>query len=243
MIDQGKNKILVATVMWKRHDLFRKFVHHYKQFGFDVLAVGSEGELSEELCIRLGCAYIEYPNNPFMEKLNKRVDYFLEHPEYTHILFVGSDDFLDERALNYMMQHINKYDIVSWSDMYVFCAQTNQILYASGYTNNRKGEPYAPGRCMNRKAIESMNGMLWINPHNNKAKWPDAFLWNKLRNYPSKISLKAADVGGFLVDIKTTVNKHSFNKIKRACRRNGTQVVGNNPGLKERFLKLLEDCE
>ena len=243
MINQGNKKILVATVMWKRHDLFRKFVHHYKQLGFDVLAVGSEGKISEELCRRLGCAYIECPNDPFMEKLNKRVDYFLQHREYTHILFVGSDDFLDENALNYMMPHLDKFDIVSWSDIYIFCAQTEEILYASGYTNRRKGEPYAPGRCMNRKAIESMNGMLWINPDNNKAKYPDGFLWSKIKNYPSKISLKAASVNGFLVDVKTTVNKNSFKKLKRASRRNGAQTVKNNPELKQRFLKLLEDYE
>jgi hypothetical protein len=243
MIEQERNKVLVATVMWKRHDLFRKFVHHYQNLGFDVLAVGSEGSTSEELCERLGCAYIECPNDPFMVKLNRRVDYFLEHPEYTHILFVGSDNFLDVNALNHLMRHINKYDIVSWSDMYVFCADTHQILYASGYTKNRRGEPYAPGRCMSRKVIEEMNGMLWISKHNKTAKWPDAYLWSKLKQYDSKIDLKAASVDGFLVDIKTKTNINSFKKVYRAATRNGSQSIKNNPELVQRFLNLLEDYE
>lgn len=243
MIDQGEYNILVATVMWRRHDLFRKFAHHYKKLGFDVLAVGSEGQVSKELCERMGCAYLEMPNSPFMVKLNSRVDYFLEHEEYTHVLFVGSDDFLDENALNYQIKHLEKYDVVSWSDMYVFCAQTNQILYATGYTNKRKGEPYAPGRCMSRKAINDLDGMLWINPSNKVALWPDAFLWSKLRYYEPKISLRASDVDGFLVDVKTGFNKHSFQKVKRNARRNGTKILSNRLDLARRFSKLLEDYE
>ena len=205
-------KILVATLMWQRFDLFTKFVKHYHNLGLDVLAIGSEGEESKKLCDQLGCAYIEHPNQPFGSKLNRRLDYFLEHDEYTHILLLGSDDFIDNIVLSKIYQNISNYDIISWSDIYYLDENTGEILYSEGYKNNpsRRGEPIAPGRCISKKVIRELRGQLW---DQNISTSPDSHSWSKLKRFPRQIMFSCKEIGGILLDVKTNVNKNSFSKI------------------------------
>lgn len=205
-------KILVATLMWQRFDLFKKFVKHYHNLGLDVLAIGSEGQESKNLCDQLGCAYIEHPNQPFGSKLNRRLDYFLEHHEYTHILLLGSDDFIDNIVLNKIYENIPSYDIISWSDIYYLDESTGEILYSEGYKNNknRKGEPIAPGRCISRKVIQELRGQLW---DQNISTSPDSHSWSKLKRFPRQIMFSCKEIDGILLDVKTNYNKNSFSKI------------------------------
>ena len=205
-------KILVATLMWQRFDLFTKFVKHYHNLGLDVLAIGSEGEESKKLCDQLGCAYIEHPNQPFGSKLNRRLDYFLEHDEYTHILLLGSDDFIDNIVLSKIYQNISNYDIISWSDIYYLDENTGEILYSEGYKNNpsRRGEPIAPGRCISKKVIRELRGQLW---DQNISTSPDSHSWSKLKRFPRQIMFSCKEIGGILLDVKTNVNKNTFSKI------------------------------
>lgn len=207
-------KILVATLIWQRFDLFKKLVYHYQSLGLDVLAIGSEGEKSQKICESLGCAYIEHPNEPFGSKLNRRIDYFLEHEEYTHILLVGSDDFIDQVALDTIVNNIPNYDIISWSDLYYLDDITGEILYSEGYINSptRRGEPIAPGRCISRKVVRELRGQLW-DQHITKS--PDFHSWLKLRKFPRQKIFSCREIGGIILDVKTPDNKNSFEKVKK----------------------------
>lgn len=207
-------KILVATLIWQRFDLFKKLFYHYQNLGLDVLAIGSEGDISKKVCDNLGCAYVEHPNEPFGSKLNRRIDYFLEHNDYTHILLVGSDDFVDQVVLNTILENIPNYDIISWSDLYYLDDETGEILYSEGYKNHptRKGEPIAPGRCISKKVIRELRGQLW-DQHITKS--PDFHSWLKLRKFPRQKMFSCRDIGGIILDVKTPDNKNSFEKVKK----------------------------
>jgi len=207
-------KILVATIIWQRFDLFRKLVHHYNQLGLDVLAIGSEGDISRSVCEELGCAYVEHPNEPLGSKMNRRLDYFLEHTEYTHLLLVGSDDFIDDVVLNKIYEMLPNYDIISWSDLYYLDDVTGNILYSEGYKNSptRRGEPIAPGRCISRKVIHDLRGQLW-DQHITRS--PDFNAWLKLRKFPRQITLSCKEINGIILDVKTPTNKNSFEKVKK----------------------------
>jgi UDP-N-acetylglucosamine acyltransferase len=207
-------KILVATLMWQRFDLFKKFFYHYQNLGLDVLSIGSEGDISKKLCDELGCAYVEHPNEPFGSKLNRRIDYFLEHDEYTHILLVGSDDFVDQVVLNKILENIPQYDIISWSDLYYLNDETGEILYSEGYKNHhaRKGEPIAPGRCISKKVIRELRGQLWDQYIQNS---PDFNSWLRLKKFRNQKIFSCRDIGGIILDVKTPDNKNSFEKVKK----------------------------
>jgi UDP-2-acetamido-3-amino-2,3-dideoxy-glucuronate N-acetyltransferase len=206
-------KILVATLIWRRFDLFRKLYNHYNNLGLDVLAIGSEGDVSRKVCEELGCAYIEHPNEPLGSKMNRRIDYFLENTDYTHILLVGSDDFIDRVVLDKIYENIPNYDIITWSDLYYLDDLTGEILYSEGYKNSksRQGEPVAPGRCISRTVIQELHGQLW-DQHITKS--PDSHSSMRLRNFSRKIMFSCKEIGGIILDVKTKDNKNSFEKIK-----------------------------
>jgi hypothetical protein len=207
-------KILVATLMWQRFDLFTKFVKHYHNLGLDVLAIGSEGEESKKLCDQLGCAYIEHPNQPLGSKLNRRIDYFLDHEEYSHILFLGSDNFIDQKILDTILKNIKKYDMISWSDLYFVDDESGKIYYTEGYKNDqsRKGEPVAPGRCISKKVIRQLRGQVW---DQYIQRSPDFHAWLKLKKIQKQIILSCKEVGGVIMDVKTKQNVNSFQYIEK----------------------------
>jgi UDP-N-acetylglucosamine acyltransferase len=214
IMEPTEPKILVATIIWQRFDLFRKLVYHYNELGLDILAIGSEGDVSRSVCEELGCAYVEHPNEPLGSKMNRRLDYFLEHPEYTHLLLVGSDDFIDKVLLDKIYELIPNYDIISWSDLYYLDDISGEIRYSEGYKNSptRRGEPIAPGRCLSRKVIHDLRGQLW-DQHITRS--PDFNAWLKLKKFPRQITLSCKEIGGIILDVKTPTNKNSFEKVKK----------------------------
>ena len=208
-----KPNILVATPMWGRFDLTKKFIKHHQDLGLDVLVVGSEGENSRKVCEDLGCYYIEHANNPIGAKFNKRVDFFLENKQYTHLLLLGSDDFISESALNTIKYHLKYVDVINWSDIYFYSPEHNKLVYSVGYDKDhyRYGEPLAPGRCLSREVIENtLKGELWPS---DRDRAPDGPLWERLKQYKNQIILSCKSTNNIIVDIKTDNNITSFNKL------------------------------
>ena len=202
-------KILIATVMWKRHHILELFVNNNKKYG-DILVVGSEGEKSEKLVNQLGCFYLECPNEPLGRKLNKRVEWFLKNDGYTHIIFLGSDNLISEEIFLNIKEMVKYYDIISWKDIYMLDYDNLNILYSCGYKNKRRGEPLAPGRCISKEFIKK-NNTLW---DSSIKKYPDGKIWNKIKNHRNQIILSCKEINGVILDIKTDENINSFNKIK-----------------------------
>lgn len=230
-------KILIGTVLWKRHELFKKFVRHHNQFDADILVIGSDGNESESLCKDLGCHYLEHPNLPLKSKYNRRIDFFLEHTEYTHLLMLGSDDFIDPHAFNYIAKNCNLYDIISWSDLWIYGTHEDELLYLSGYKKNsaRVGEPYAPGRCISRKVMEELGGKLW---DTTSTISPDRTLWEKLKQFPNQKIIDAQSLGGFIVDVKGDYNINSYSAIKHT--RCFSQIIKSGMVI-EKVRQILKD--
>tara|TARA_R100000152_G_C6775315_1_gene203654 strand:- start:1295 stop:2089 length:795 start_codon:yes stop_codon:yes gene_type:complete len=204
--------ILIATPIWRRPDIFKIFVKNNKKYG-DILAVGSEGARSRALAEKLGCKYIESPNKPLGKKLNCRSRYFLENKKYTHMILLGSDDIISENIFNAIKLNCNKYDLISWSDLYFYDINKDTGYYCSGYKNHRSGEPMAPGRCLSRRLVKKMGPDLWPN---NLAIHPDGPLWrNKLSRESRATVLSCKKVGGYIVDIKSDTNISTLDDMKR----------------------------
>ena len=227
-------KILIATVIWKRHNIVKLFIDKNKKFG-DILIVGSEGYQSRDLAINNGCYYIECPNEPFGYKLNKRIDWFLENKEYTHIVLLGSDNIISSEVYQEILKKIKYYDIISWRDIYFLELYSKELVYTPGYTNKRKGEPLAPGRCISRTYIEN-NTNLW---DYNIEKQPDGKLWSKIKKHENQIILSCKEIDGYILDIKTDFNINSFDKIMTKGNKEKLDLRNNNNN--NIYNKIIED--
>ena len=209
----GGKKILIATVFWKRHDVFRMFCKNNGKFA-DILAVGSEKNRSRSLAKSLGCHYYETKNHPLGVKFDARIKWFMARPEYSHILLLGSDDLICERTFDRIDKERFKYDLISWRDIYFYHLKSESGIYARGYKNRRKDEPFAPGRCISRRYLKSIGGTLW--PHNTKMS-PDKSAWNtKLKFCENQVVLSLKQNDSIIVDIKTEANITSIGAIGAA---------------------------
>lgn len=196
--------------MWGRYDVLDLFIKNNSKYA-DILVIGSEGSKSKEFCEDRGCFYKECPNDPLDNKLNERIQWFLSRPEYTHIIFLGSDNLISGEVYDSIVNNSYKYDIISWKDIFFYDLESKRIFYRNGYTNHRMGEPLAPGRCMSKKFIKN-NKQLW---DNNINRSPDYNIWTKIKDIQSQIVLSCKDIEGIILDIKTDENINSFDKISK----------------------------
>ena len=68
----GKRRVTLITAVWKRHYLTGLVLNRFRNIkaeladmiDLELIAVGSEGDKSQELCENYGFAYVEYDNMP-----------------------------------------------------------------------------------------------------------------------------------------------------------------------------------
>jgi hypothetical protein len=209
-VPDSPKKFLIATVAWKRPEVLKIFLDVNSKY-CDILCVRSpEDSLLSGFTDSDNTFFIDCPNNPLGRKLNKRIDWFLEHKEYTHIIFLGSDNIISKEIFDSIKTYSKKYDLISWSDIYFFDLISSETSYSIGYTNHRKGEPLAPARCVSRELLEKL-GHLWSN---NLDKNPDINAWsNKLSKVKNQVILSCKEKDGLIVDIKSNTNINSFKKV------------------------------
>jgi hypothetical protein len=209
-IPDSPKKFLIATAAWQRPEVLKIFLDVNSKY-CDILCVKSPNDKSlTGFTNTEKITFIDFPNKPLGKKLNKRIEWFLKHKEYTHIIFLGSDDIISQEIFDTINLYSKKYDLISWSDIYYYDLITSKTLYSVGYTNHRKGEPLAPGRCVSRPLLEKL-GNLWSD---DLEKFPDINAWqNKLSKVKNQVILSCKEKNGFIIDIKSKNNLNSFNKV------------------------------
>ncbi len=233
-----ENKFLIGTVFWKRYDLFKMFVRHHQRMGLDILVIGSEGEKSKKFCEDLGCIYIEHPNSPLHLKFNRRVKYFLNQEKYSHLILLGSDDFIDDVVLSEIKELSKKYDVISWKDIYYHNIKNGNSMYSNGYKGtSRSGEPLAPGRCISKKVVKQLKGNLWST---NGPATPDANVWGKLKKVKNKINVSCKEIGGVIVDVKSGINQHSYSLITMLNKHKKLKITEN---VKKKIKNMMEQSK
>ena len=219
------NKFLIATVAWRRPEILNIFLNINKKY-CDVLCVKSpEDTMLSNLKNHDNVYIIEAPNYPLGAKLNKRVEWFLNNKEYTHIIFLGSDDVLSPKAFEKLEEYSKIYDLINWSDIYYYSIDKKKCIYSSGYDKTRRDEPLAPGRCISRKILEGIGNSLW---DEELQRGPDGNVWGKLKNVENQITLTSEKLQGvYVIDIKSKFNIHDFGAITK------NNVVAHREDLEE----------
>lgn len=241
-------KILILTCLWKRLELTKEFLKYYSvlkdylepQLELDLLAVGSEGELTQKLVERYGFSYVEAPNKPLSDKWQKGLT-FAQNIDFDAIVILGSDDFLDKKTfLTYKKMLQKRVIFFGFYDAYIYDSGEKDLMYWPGYGDSnskmphRTGETVGMGRMLHRNVLEILNFDLWKGIQVNSSL--DGYAQKKLKKslmllpvYNEKIDSvpelrgnKIAQVGGklklldlFAVDIKGKSNVTDPNALRK----------------------------
>ena len=123
-------KIAICVCIWKREDITRTVFEYYKRLivnlkntvEIQMFVVGSEGNRSKKLTEFFGFNYKEFINLPLTEKQNACV-LFAKTWNPNGIVFIGSDDVLDEKIFKIYTDYLNTEQknthIIGFLDMYI----------------------------------------------------------------------------------------------------------------------------
>jgi len=168
-------KMVILTALWKRPALTEIFLSYYSnmkerlegQIDLKLVAVGSEGLVTEKISKDNGWKYVEAPNNPVSQKWNAGVK-SLKDIDADAVIILGSDDFISDNLLLEYKKRLNEnYALMGVKDMYVLDVPTERFGRWRGYQPNiyedRTGETIGMARCIGRKVMEMVDYDIWLN--------------------------------------------------------------------------------
>ena len=142
-------------------------------------------------------ATAQVDNTPLSYKWNAGV-MSLEQIEFDAVILLGSDDYIDEKFLEFVQDNIGQYEMISFKDLYF--EEEGSIYYWSGYEGTRKGEPSGAGKVYTRQFLERIGFNLFHEP---RQKGLDGLSWRRCKNVNVRVfntTLKENDL--FLCDVK-----------------------------------------
>ncbi|MGI0501005.1 hypothetical protein, partial [Limnospira platensis] len=158
---QYLNKIVIYTCVWQRPELTQVVLSHYSylkqelsgKIQLELLAVGSQGKNSQQLCESCGFDYVDYPNLP----LSAKWEYGLNccaHYDPDAVIIVGSDDIISQSLIEFYDQKLQEGLIfMGIKDGYFFDAMSGEMIFWKGYPRldvRRFGETIGMARCLAR---------------------------------------------------------------------------------------------
>lgn len=247
MIVEPSSRLVLATTVWKRPELTEVVLAHYKEVKESIaeklelllMAVGSEGATSRELCKSNGFSYHEHENEPVSYKWNALIAE-AGRLEPDGVILVNSDDLVSADLFDAYAERLTRgFDYFGLRGTYVFDLMTERLGtwpgYEASYMKYRIGEPAGCARCFSRRLLESTGWRLWPTvPRKNSSMdfWCTQFL--KLHGFePQAWTMKELDVGA--IQIKTGVNITTFDRLPLSNLQTGPtgwQVVKDLLGLR-----------
>ena len=226
-------RLVLATTVWKRPELTDAVLANYKavrqsladRMDLPLLAVGSEGRQSREICERNGFEYVEYENEPVTYKWNAIISR-AEALNPEGIILVNSDDLVSANLFGVYLDRLAEgFDYFGLRGTYVFDLMAEQLGtwpgYEASYMRYRVGEPAGCARCFSRRLLESTGWRLWpVVPRKNSSMdfWSTQFL--KLYGFEPR-AWTMDELGVAVVQLKTDVNITTFNRLPLSDLRSG----------------------
>ena len=122
----GKRRVTLITAAWKRHYLTGLVLNRFRNIkaeladmiDLELIAVGSEGDKSQELCENYGFAYVEYDNMPLNRKYNA-ASRLAQESNPDAVYRIDSDDWITSDAITNSLTKIDEGHLaVGLLDMY-----------------------------------------------------------------------------------------------------------------------------
>ena len=141
-VDNNKvNTMVILTCIWKRPKLTGIVLSHYKTLkkelkniiNLELVAVGSEGERSKDICEKNEFKYFEYENQPMSEKWNFGLQMTKEISSDA-VIIVGSDDLIDKSLLKFYDKKLKQgHMMIGIKDFYIYDTERRKLAYWRGY--------------------------------------------------------------------------------------------------------------
>ena len=237
------NTMVILTCIWKRPKLTRIVLSHYRglkkelkgEINLELVAVGSEGERSKNICEESEFNYFEYENQPMSEKWNFGLQMTKKiNPDA--VIIVGSDDLIDKNLLKFYDKKLKQgYMMVGIKDFYIYDTERRKLAYWRGYGKlndaHRMNETIGLARCLSRTLLDKLDFNIWndLNISKNldgamttrlkevgiypvsEANMPYVDLDNQLYG-AGHLGYNLKDIEGFAIDIKTKTNVTTFDR-------------------------------
>jgi len=139
----------------------------------------------------------KFKNNPLSFKWNAGI-MSLKEVDFDAVILLGSDDYIDQNFLDYVLKHIKRYDMIAFKDIYF--EDNDRLYYWKGYQGNRKGEPVGAGKVYTKKFLERLNYNLF---HEARDRGLDGVSWRRCKEINAKIHLTTLKQNNlYLCDVK-----------------------------------------
>ncbi|MAL52528.1 MAG: hypothetical protein CMQ68_00265 [Gammaproteobacteria bacterium] len=237
------NTMVILTCIWKRPKLTRIVLSHYRglkkelkgEINLELVAVGSEGERSKNICEESEFNYFEYENQPMSEKWNFGLQMTKKiNPDA--VIIVGSDDLIDKNLLKFYDKKLKQgYMMVGIKDFYIYDTERRKLAYWRGYGKlndaHRMNETIGLARCLSKTLLDKLDFNIWndLNISRNldgamttrlkevgiypvsEANMPYVDLDNQLYG-AGHLGYNLKEIEGFAIDIKTKTNVTTFDR-------------------------------
>ena len=216
----------MLTCVWQRRELTRAVLGHYQrlqrqlegELDLQLLAVGSEGPQSRQLCETRGFQYVEHANSPLSHKWNAGVQ-AARALDPDALVIIGSDDLLSGGLLRtYALKLEQGFDFFGFRDLYFLDLATARLGYWRGYEASTDAiavdSPVGCGRCFSRELLNKTGWRLWPR-HPQVDRFLDLVAFHYLDLFgirPSIWTLEA--LRGAAVDIKSDKNINYFENFQ-----------------------------
>ena len=152
--------VACMPVYGRRRVLSRTLTRLYQKNKIDKVICVGKGEKDKMIVERFGGEWVEAENNPLGHKWNEA---FAAAEKYNPdaVLYIGSDDWLQDDWFEVMEPYLKDYDMVGTPD-FTMCdirKGAYRVAYCGGYPSGsqRRGEPVGGGRLLSNKLLKGMN--------------------------------------------------------------------------------------
>ena len=212
--------VALITAVWKRHELTALVLNRFRNIKDELagtidvklIAVGSEGDASRQLCENHGFAYVEQDNMPLNRKYNA-ASRLAQESNPDAVYRIDSDDWITSSAITNSLKKIdNGHLAVGLLDLYFLDLVSFKLGRWAGYGffNNKKrmwawrnrGKTVGVGRCFSRELMDELGWEIW-DQEPELSKWLDTNCDERLKERGHKIKgFTMEGLQTFAMDIK-----------------------------------------
>jgi len=212
--------VALITAVWKRHELTALVLNRFRNIKDELadtidvklIAVGSEGDASRQLCENHGFAYVEQDNMPLNRKYNA-ASRLAQESNPDAVYRIDSDDWITSAAITNSLKKIDDGHLaVGLLDLYFLDLVSFKLGRWPGYGffNNKKrmwawrnrGKTVGVGRCFSRELMDELGWEIW-DQEPELSKWLDTNCDERLKERGHKIKgFTMQELQTFAMDIK-----------------------------------------
>jgi hypothetical protein len=223
-------KILLTTLDTVERNILEKFLNYYLKLNLDILVVTDKIE-NIDFIEGFGVKVVHSSKDPNGLFYNQQVDFFMKNENYTHLLMLEPDVFVQSKLIDIIRENCTKTDLIFWKDHYSI-TEYNELFYKS---SSQDQIPLSPIKCISRKIVIELSNQLWdyyffTDPHFHS--------YQKLKKFRNSKIYSINEFGGIIIkidknltglkprELKSQINLQEINGTKKSQIVNFIEDIG-----------------